>query len=210
MAYLKLPSQTPPGGWIYFQSETRKWFSGDQGVIALAEEIALHRQYRELPRATADEALEDIHEQICNRLGPEHCRPNKGEDWRPIKRDFTRNLESEQAVGFTRGFIEFVKGHGEMVALSEMNRRAEICRGCNLNMKAEGCAGCSALFHLINAAMPSDRQPSGLDICAACGCGLKAKVNMPVAVIEAADAGRDLVYPEWCWNNPESSAYSPF
>lgn len=204
MAYLKLPSQTPPGGWIYFQNETRKWFSGDQGVIALAEEIALHRQYRELPRASEDEALEDIHEQICNRLGPEHCRPNKGEDWRPIKRDFTRNLDSEQAVAFTKGFIEFVKGHGETVAEPEAQRRAEICRSCPLNMKAEGCAGCSTLYHLINAVLPSGRQLPGLDLCAACGCGLKAKVWMPFSVIEAADSGRGLVYPSNCWLSAEA------
>lgn len=208
MAYLKIRSLTPPGGWIYFQSETRKWFSGDQGVEALAEEIAEHRKYRELPRATSDEALEDINIQICERLGPEHCRPDKGEDWRPIKRDFTRNLETEMAVGFTKGFFNFVKGGGKMVDLTEMNRRAEICRGCHLNMKGEGCAGCSSLYHAINSAFSAERQPSGLDICAACGCGLKAKVNMPRATIDAADAGRDLVYPTWCWNNPESSAYS--
>jgi len=210
MAYLKIPSQQPPGGWIYFQKETRKWFTGDQGLKEMAEEIAEHRRYRELPRATPDEALEDIHEQICNRIGPEHCRPNKGEDWRPIRRDYTRNLDSEMAVGFTKGFLEFVKGHGEMVAEPEVTRRANICLSCPLNMKAEGCAGCTTLYHLINAAIPARRQVGGLEICAACGCGLKAKVNMPRVVIEKADEGRDLVYPLWCWNNPASEAYLPF
>ena len=199
MAYLRNHNQTPPGGWRYFQAETRKWFDGDQGVNALAEEIAKHRAYKDLPRATPDQALEDIHTQICERLGPEHCRADKGEDWRPIRKDLTRNLSAEQAIAFTKSFLTFARTKGQFEDLEVARARAEVCRGCHLNMKQEGCASCSLLNSMIAGAIPTVRQFDGVDVCAACGCGLKAKINMTKEVIAAGEAGRDLVYPQWCW-----------
>lgn len=199
MAYLKLPSQTPPGGWIYFQKETRKWFTTDQGVEALALEVAEHRRYRGLSRASEDLALEDIQTQICERLGPEHCRPFAGENWQPLKRDLSRNLDGESALAFSRAFLEFAKGGAELVDEVELHSRAQICLDCHLNVKSEGCFGCSVLVGLVAAAIPSSRTYQELDTCAACGCALRAKVNMPMSVIRAADEGRGITYPPWCW-----------
>ena len=202
MAFLRNHNQTPPGGWRYFQAETKKWFDGEQGVNALAEEVAQHRVYKQLARATADQALEDIHSQICERLGPEHCRAEKGEDWRPIKKDFTRNLSSEQAVAFTKSFITFAKTKATFEDMRIAEARADICRHCHLNMKQEGCVTCSLLNTMIAGAIPTARQFEGVDVCAACGCGLKAKINMTAEVIRAGEEGRDLTYPAWCWVPP--------
>jgi hypothetical protein len=199
MAFLRNHNQTPPGGWRYFQAETRLWFDGDQGVLAMAEDVAKHRQYKQLPRATPDEALEDIHAQICERLGPEHCVPQKGENWKPLKKDFTRNLSSEQALAFTKSFLTYARTKGQLEDVRISEARADICRHCHLNMKQEGCATCSLLNSMIAGAIPTARQFDGVDVCAVCGCGLKAKINMTKEVIAAGEAGRDLVYPAWCW-----------
>jgi hypothetical protein len=199
MAYLRIRNEAPPGGWRYFQAETRKWFDGEQGILALAEDVAAHRKYKELARATPDEALEDIHAQVCERLGPEYCQAEKGEDWQPIKRDFTRNLSGEQAVAFTKAFLTFARKGGQFVDQRIAEARADICRHCHLNMKQDGCASCSLLNSMISGAIPTARQFDGVDVCAACGCGLKAKINMTGEVIRASEEGRDLVYPKWCW-----------
>jgi hypothetical protein len=200
MARLRFPSQKPPGGWKYLQPETRLWFNGDdQGVVDMAEQVAKHRAYRQLPRATAREALEDIHRQLCERLGKDHCIPEDGEDWNPIKRDYSNNLDGEQAVAFTKSFLTFVKDGGAVAPMPEVKRRAAICLACPMNLRTAGCASCSFLQGVINGVIPTHLRQEGLHVCAVCGCGLQAKVLMTKEVIAAGDAGRGLVYPEHCW-----------
>lgn len=200
MAFLKFPSEQPPGGWRYFQPETQLWFYGmDQGVIDMAERVAKHRVFKGLERANADEALKDIHRQLCERLGPIYCQAETNENWRPIKQDYSQNLDGEQAISFSKAFLEFAKGGGEMVSIEEGSRRASICRTCHLNMQGSGCMSCSALAAAINLVMPSNRKFEGIHLCAACGCGLQAKVNMPDNVVIKSNEERGLVYPAWCW-----------
>jgi hypothetical protein len=203
MARLKFPSQKPPGGWKYLQPQTRLWFNGDdQGVVEMAEQIAKHRVFRKLPRATPREAMEDIHEQLCQRLGGDHCMPNDGENWNPIKKDYSNNLDGEQAVAFTKTFLSFIKEGGATAPMTEAARRSSICKACPMNIKSTGCASCSFLQGVINGVIPTSMRIEGLHVCAVCGCGLQAKVLMTKEVIAAGDAGRDLVYPPNCWIPP--------
>lgn len=165
----------------------------------MAEQIAKHRGFRNLPRATAREAIEDIHEQLCQRLGEGHCMPNDGEQWNPIKKDYSMNLDGEQAVAFTKTFLSFIKEGGATAPMTEAGRRSSICKACPMNIKATGCVSCSFLQGVINGVIPTSMRIEGLYVCAVCGCGLQAKVLMTKEVIAAGDAGRDLVYPPNCW-----------
>lgn len=200
---LKKPSERPPGGWRYFQAETRLWFNGDdQGVRDMAERIARHRGFKGLPRASANEAMEDIHTQLCERLGPEWCRTSDGRPFFHIKKDLSQNIDSTVAIAATKAFVEFLKSGAELEIKEEALRRGEICRSCHLNTEGKGCVSCGGLNKLVAAALPTDRHQAGLHICAACGCGLKAKVNVTENVIRAADSGSGRAYPPWCWIPP--------
>jgi hypothetical protein len=200
MAYLILPRQSPPGGWRYFQPETRLWFDGDdQGVYDLAERIAAHRAYKGLPRATQEEAMHDIHAQLCDRLGPEYCRAEPTEDWRPLKRDYSLGISASQVMGFSKALIEAVRGGDAFTSEEEARRRAEICLSCPLNTKPSGCTTCSVIESVTAGLIQGSRRYPDLHVCAACGCGLKLKVNVSADIIRKADEGRDINYPPNCW-----------
>ena len=200
MPTLKLSRETPPGGWRYFQPETRLWFSGDeQGVYEMAERIVAHRRYANVPRGTIQEVMEDIHNQICERLGPAFCHQKGGGTFFHIKKDLSQNIDSQTAIAGTKAFIEFLATGRELVDRQEAFRRAEICRSCHLNTHGKGCVSCNGLNKLVKTVLKEERREPGLYICAACGCGLQAKVQVNEEVIKAADQGRDLTYPAWCW-----------
>lgn len=202
MPTLKLPRQTPPGGWKYFQPETMLWFYGDeQGVMEMAERVAAHRRHVNVPRGTVNEAYEDIITQICERIGPDHCREKSGAPFFHIKKDLSQNIDNATAMAGSRAFLEFLSSGAQLVDKQEAFRRAEICRRCHLNTKGKGCLSCNGLNKLVQKILPGDRKEPDLHICAACGCSLQAKVQMPASVIKAADEGRDLAYPSWCWTN---------
>jgi hypothetical protein len=200
MPYLKLPSQTPPGGWRYFQPETQLWFDGnDQGFQDMVRRVAAHRALRNLPRANYNDAFDDVNAQLCERLGPDHCRAKPTENWSHIKRDFSANIDGETALAGSRAFLAFIKGGLQMEEIDEAARRAAICRSCHLNTPAAGCSSCSTLHTTSARILKKERLFQGLHVCAACGCGLQLKVNMPMAVIESADEGRNLKFPAHCW-----------
>lgn len=194
-ATLRFPHTAPPGGYQYFQSETRYRIKGFTTMEDTAWSVVAHRQYRNLPRASYQEAIEDVHSQLCERLGSEHCRG--AEDCT----DFSQNLSGEQIISFSKAFIKHVANGCEFVDIEEAKRRAEICRGCHMNMPKEGCTSCGPLVSFIELAIPAERRFDDLEMCAACGCSLKAKVNATNDVIEAGNKGRNLRMPAHCWQN---------
>ncbi len=52
---------------------------------------------------------------------------------------------------------------------------------------------------MIRTAIPENRRIDGLEVCRACGCDLKSKVNAPMEFLRKMDEGRNLDYPTWCW-----------
>ena len=202
MPYLKLPRQSPPGGWRYFQPETKLWFNGDdQGFADMVERIVVHRKYRELSRSTFDEVLEDVNRQLCERLGPAHCGAQKGEAWSYIKQDFSNGINGETALAGSKALLDFILSGKKLNDEDESLSRAEVCRSCHLNTPAQGCGNCSALAQTTAKLVPENRRYSGLNVCAACGCGLQLKVNVPMEIVKSADADRGLTYPAHCWVN---------
>jgi hypothetical protein len=69
-------SPFPPGQFPYVQSEgIQKKFFGDCDIHEQAKRVYSFRKGNSLPRATYDEALEDIDCATCKRLGndPHYC-----------------------------------------------------------------------------------------------------------------------------------------
>jgi len=195
MPRLRYKNQAPPGGYQYFQSESRLRIKGYTTAEDTVWAIVAHRQYRHLERASYQEAYDDMHAQLCERLGKAACVECDDVT------DYSQNLSGDQIIGFTKAFIKHVANGCEFVDIEEAHRRADICLGCHMNMPKEGCATCGTLVSFIEMAIPSERRFDGLEMCAACGCSLKAKVNATQDVILAGNKNRNLKMPAHCWQN---------
>lgn len=57
----------PPGGFAYVQPETGMRFDGNTMFQAQARQIATHRRANNLPRASVEEAEEDLMATVCGR-----------------------------------------------------------------------------------------------------------------------------------------------
>lgn len=166
----------------------------------LIKQVVEHRKYKGLPRATEGEVVEDIERQVCERLGPELCYAEEGEDWKPLK-DIGRNISLGQVKAFSSFVLEHVKNGGALVSEEKARARAEKCLRCQFNQQVTNCGACEKVYELVEKMVPAARRIEGLTVCRICGCGLKVKVNVPIETIRVAEEGRDLVYPapEKCW-----------
>lgn len=198
MATLKSTQVGPPGGWRYVQPETAARFSADD-YEELCRQVTEHREYKEIPTETVGL---DIQRQICASAGLDYCRPEEGEDYRPIK-DLSARLTTSMALAFSRALAAFVFAGAKFVEKPEAQRRADVCRGCPFNKPATLCS-CSEAYKMIDKLIPSDRKVAGVSVCMACGCSLQAKVNLPLSVI-AQSLPKDLVLPDWCWQKEAQS-----
>lgn len=195
MTKLKSYNVVPPGGWRYLQPDTQVWFKA-YSKEQLVDKVLAHRRYKGLPEG---DVSADIDTQICLTLGPEWCRPEPGETHVPVK-DLTADLTTELAKSFTKAIIGFIASGGKLVDKPEAERRAAICRSCPLNRLASSCP-CAAVYKGVELLVPSGRNEPGVSVCMACGCSLKAKVNLPMDVIESS-LPADINLPTWCWQRP--------
>lgn len=166
----------------------------------LVAQVIGHRRHKGLGRTQRTEISEDIERQVCERLGPEQCQPEPGEDWRPVK-DIGRNISLEQVRAFSSFALAHMKNGGELVAVDVARARAEKCLDCQFNQQITNCGACEKIYELVEKLVPADRRFDGLSVCRVCGCGLKVKVNVPIEVIRASEEGRSLQYPpaDRCW-----------
>lgn len=201
MALLKSLRLIPPGGWRYVQPETAVRFYSEFTYEELRAQVEAHRKYKNLPLETIDH---DIQSQMCSGLSAEHCNPEPGESWTPVK-DLTASLSAGLAVklmsSVTRALAKFIMGGLEFVPKTEAQARADVCRRCPFNKPATLCA-CSSVYGAVEKLIPADRKELGVSVCMACGCSLQAKINLPAETIKAS-LPDDIVLPTWCWQrNP--------
>jgi hypothetical protein len=197
MALIKSFRVVPPGGWRYVQPDTATRFFADFSYDDLRAQVLKHREYKGLPVDTIDQ---DIQRQMCEGLSCDHCKPEPGETYTPV-RDLTSSLTTEMAVrlgtSVTKALTKFILGGLEFVPKAEAEARAAICRSCPFNKPASLCS-CSSVYGMVEKLIPADRKEIGVSVCMACGCSLQAKVNLPADVIQASLAP-DTVLPKWCW-----------
>jgi hypothetical protein len=186
----------PPGGWRYVQSETGCAIEAGS-FPELLEKLAIHRKYKSVGSTDPAEMAVEIENQLCQGLDPRFCRAEEGETYLPTV-DQTRSLTSTKATAFSKSVFVFLAGDDPIVSKEVSESRAAICRGCQFNRSAASCA-CSAFNKLISALVPKKRVEPGVDMCAACGCSLRAKLLLPDAVVQAGNEGRDIRFPSHCW-----------
>jgi len=202
MATIKTFRDVPPGGWRYVQPETAVRFYSDT-FEDLAKQVKVHREYKGFPVETIEI---DIQRQLCSGLSTDHCQPEPGEDYRPVV-DLTAQLTAEMAVNLSKAIAAFLLRGGGFVELAEAQRRATICRGCIFNKPAKLCS-CSFAYKAVEALIPAERRLPGISVCAACGCSVVAKVNLPLDVI-GASLPPELSLPDHCWQREARHPLEP-
>lgn len=196
MARMKFKRETPSRGWFHIQKETRLKIVGES-LDDLSVKVAQHRSYKGLPRATVAEANIDIQRQICSRLSERECvAEGIGDEWVPVKDAILPKME--EIVSFSKAALEWLASGRQLVPKEEAERRADICKGCQMNSPLHGC-NCGLIYKMIASSVPLDRRDAELGICGACSCELKSKVNLPENVIRASNEGRNIAWPAHCW-----------
>lgn len=204
MAKLYNKGMVPPTGYSYRERATGVWFTCDSEADLRAK-VKAHREYKGIQTDTIDK---DIEEQMCLRLDDRWCKAcDGGEVYEPVI-DRTKGMTTEMAFSANRAIISFIKG--AIVALFtgksawvdpyKSSERANICRGCPFNKPLNGCS-CQDAYKAIEAMIPEKRKQPGCHICAACGCSLQAKLNMPDSVV-AESIAPGTTFPPWCWQRP--------
>jgi len=198
MALLKL-SDTPPGGWAYFQRETEFTLKGDNRDM-LIDNVVAHRTYKNLHPQQRDLVRVDIERQICTRLGRLYCRAEDESDkWVP-QDDMREVVTMGDVLSFSKAALAWVKSGGSLVTKEESERRAAICRVCPLNEPMTGCS-CGTLYKILDATVPQDRSIADMHVCKACHCTLRVKVLLTPEQVFASNEGRDVRFPAEveCW-----------
>lgn len=196
MALLGNPRQTPPGGFVYTQPETQTRMEHET-LGELVDLVVRHRVYKDLTPVDPLVVNAEVQRQICAQMPPGICGAEPGESYIPFN-DLSRNLTLDKIEAFSLAVFEWVKSGVGFVDEEEATRRARICLGCPFNKAPHSCS-CAPLWLFIKALIPPRRKIDNLHVCGICGCALSAAVLAPLNVIAAADKGRDLRYPAYCW-----------
>lgn len=197
MALISQKNTTPPDGWNFTQPET-KTVMRHETLPELVDMVRLHRLHKGLKPDDREGVQLDIERQICLAQFPGVCHPEPGEEYRPLQ-DISRTLNLAKIESLSFAAFEFVKSGARMVDEETAQKRAAICHGCKFNHTPNACM-CTPLWKFITSLIPDSRRIAGLQICAVCGCSIQAKILMPENVLRHADEGRDIRYPDYCWN----------
>lgn len=188
--------ESPPGGWKLTVTQT--------GIRITAPFFGILRnRVRDHMRANSIPITEDFDE-WCADAACRECGFGG-----PFCKKSEPKPESEKlpylSLAMARRFVETmwqVIKDRRFVSREEAERRAEICRGCELATAIGGCKGCSSLFRKLERVMkhnPID-MPKHQEFCGACGCVLRLKVFIPNDVLDRAETERPKYHPS-CWRN---------
>lgn len=179
--------ETPPGQWRYripdIADARVAFVSGFNSYDELEKEVT--NRYRANAKTVPADLRQQIVEQMCQQLPEGWCRDGTrrlGVGARLLA-EFTRVLQ-----GTTTLLNWWIEGHREKVPLDEATRRAGVCSRCTFNQPAQGCTTCNlpalqALVRQVVGGIPTPLD-GALQSCTICGCDLKAKVHLPLAVLQ--------------------------
>ncbi len=198
MAYLRFSNQVPQGGFRYRQAESQLVIEGES-LTDLVNRVRDHRIHKGLAPTDRETISVEVQRQICGRLGLAECSPEGiADEWTPVPAD-SDVMSLEKIVSFSRAGWEWMKSGGELVPLHEAERRRDICVKCPANADlGHDCFTCK-LGQMVSEAVPAERRFPDVRVCAFCSCSLSAKCSAPESVIVASDKGRDILYPNHCW-----------
>lgn len=199
MARLRHPTTEPPDGFFFIEPVTGLKMEA-RTLTKLVDLVIEHRKWKGIEPCDHWSVQKACEDQICSAMPEGTCRPDPGEDYRPIN-DQARGMTLESLMSASAAALRFIQSGGALVDKNEAIRRAEICRRCRFN-RPSPCVICTPVFKLVETMIPKDRIQPGLSACGVCGCSLQIKTLLPLAVIRAEDEKFKYRFPGFCWLNP--------
>lgn len=185
----------PPGGFKYLNRETQTWVTA-ASFHELVSAVTRHRTANGLPISSEMDSI--VEDQLCTGLPPGTCNHQTEPAFTYKQLNLTDVLAATAMLG------KFLIGGRQKVSREEANRRANICASCPANQPTSSCTTCSmnTIRQAVNAVVGGEEvnADSMLGVCAACGCSLKAKVWIPLDLLQQHMTPETLAgLPQWCW-----------
>lgn len=190
------PNVCPPDGFRYLVPET--------GYIAHAWTFDawkdLVRDHCQTNNLNWDEArLKDMEQQHCLTLPPGWCNYDD-----PNRPRVNLSLSWDDVKEGLATFSRWIAGGMSYVSKEEAERRALICSRCYMNTNVSGCSACQAAVAAITKSRKTIHDQH-LRACGVCKCLLKAKVHVPLSILDKGHLGAQELYPGFCWLKQDGS-----
>ena len=192
MAKFRRPNQFPPGGaYFYTVEKTGRFFESRTSLRAIAREVSEHLGVNGLPVPAPHEMELEIQDYMCKRLPKGFC-DDKSAGVPGI--DFFSIIKATELLVNKRTKPDFY------VTQNEANRRASICQHCSLNLRSycTACNGMKQTFAGLIGGRRATHYDDNLGVCAACGCGLSAKVHVNDKYLDSSKEEQAKL-PAFCW-----------
>jgi len=193
---------TVPGGFRWFCEDSKQWVPAAgsfNNYIEFIHNCKKHCIANNLPIGLNWEA--NIQDQLCVGLDGNWCNQNGI----PLPPSGGWAFDIQGVIQGTRTLAQWlIKGKGKKVEVVEAERRALICAGCPYNQDPAGCSSCS-MGALREAAIvvvggSTTAYDSQLKSCKVCGCALKAKIHLPLEILQDSLTDAQMfALPKHCW-----------
>lgn len=203
MSYsVKSKDKSLPGGWRFYQPETR-WTARPGSYESIVQQVLAHRRGNtRFPFATDEESVRFEVEQYNVRRCLDHgwldylqgqSEPESAPDRSPkaFPRSLLRSVARVAAGGET--LVDWIRSKEESVAPELAEERASICAKCVRNSKSKNLLtyftvpASNAIRRELERRRGWElktRKDEELGVCTACGCPLELKVHCPFSHIQ--------------------------
>lgn len=227
---LRSTNTFPPGGFLYTEKTTGFKVNGMMPFGTVVSELVRHREANHLPRATREEASEDIQEFNCKRLGNDarYCtngqKKNSTEASLSISPGHLKNrvlhaLKDASKIGKGMEILSDWVGEGMRPVTSALSQsRATACIAGNAGtvcpFNKPGSRLTESIAEQIKIQMEKKSEikvsvegEEKLHTCQLCLCHLPLKIHVPLKTIlnRTPDAMLESFKENapWCWMNTE-------
>lgn len=191
LAAFKSSVYFPPGGaYFYTVPETGRYFESRQSMQDLLNKVQAHLEVNGLPVPSDQSHLRRlIEDHICRRVPVGFCTERAG----------IPGMDFFSVQKATELLVRRATQPDFFVGAMEADRRAGICKDCTYNVRTM-CTSCNGLKKLFGRLVSNrkTRYDDQLGVCAKCGCGLQAKVQVNRKYLDKEGESVDNL-PEFCW-----------
>lgn len=199
---LRTLNETPPGRAErgFWCADTKTRIAGHYAYADLRDAVIAHYKANNIPTPlNLDELIQD---QECQHLPGNWCVDANGRSWPNAGWSGALNLGAVKQGTMT--LLGWFAGGAQKVSREEVETRSAICATCQFNQLPGECQSCgaSALYDIINRIVGGESYPSDnqLNACTVCLCSLKAKVRLPLDLLQKHMSDEQKTrLPAHCW-----------
>jgi len=192
MAKFRRPNQFPPGGaYFYTVEQTGRFFQSRTSLRHICLEVMEHLAVNKLPVPSPRDMALEIQDHMCKRIPKGFC---DDKDAGVPGIDFFSIIKATELLVNQKTKPDFY------VDANEANRRAAVCQHCSLNLRhvCTNCNGMKQTFAGLIGGRRKTQYDDTLGVCAACGCGLAAKVHVNAKYLDS-NKEEQAKLPAFCW-----------